>query len=273
MRKPLKALVLAAAFAGLGTRCVLAICDNFRRGDANSDGSVDLGDAVATLLHLFAGSFEPTCKDAVDSDDSGKIELTDAVYTLSYLFLGAKEPPAPGPVECGREDTFDDLECESYAPCALEQTQVDFSGFTTFELRQDPGFGFCPDIERLYRTRIVKDESGKYFATLTTLREGVEGIDECLPRQRFLECYVPEEEPARELTAAEAELLRSSFRSVPTFQDPDPICNCIAIDPCRVTSLTWDEQELSAFICAGPRVAEESAQAIADVLETLRPIR
>jgi hypothetical protein len=73
----------------------------FRRGDANGDGSVDLSDAVAVLVWLFAGGAEPGCLDAGDAAQDGTIDLSDAVGILTYLFLGGEAPPAPGPTDCG----------------------------------------------------------------------------------------------------------------------------------------------------------------------------
>ncbi len=88
----------------------------FRRGDVNADGKVDLSDAVSILGSLFLGEDEPDCQKSADTDDSGSLELTDAVYLLNYLFLGAFEPPAPFPA-CGLDPTEDDLSCESFPPC------------------------------------------------------------------------------------------------------------------------------------------------------------
>lgn len=88
----------------------------FRRGDANADGGVDISDAVSTLLWLFVGAAEPPCLEAADSDASGDIVLTDGVYTLQYLFQGGSAPPAPGPEACGTVPELL-LGCASYPNC------------------------------------------------------------------------------------------------------------------------------------------------------------
>jgi hypothetical protein len=87
----------------------------FRRGDANSDGKVDISDAVAVLGLLFLGGVTQSCPDAADADDSGRIELTDAVVVLQALFVrGAASIPAPGTSICGSDPTADQLpECKS----------------------------------------------------------------------------------------------------------------------------------------------------------------
>ncbi|MEM7235283.1 MAG: hypothetical protein AAF517_24110 [Planctomycetota bacterium] len=83
----------------------------FVRGDANSDGRVDLSDPVATLGFLFLGMESVECTDAADADDSGILDITDAIYTLGYLFLGGPQPEAPFPI-AGLDTTDDQLSCE-----------------------------------------------------------------------------------------------------------------------------------------------------------------
>ncbi len=85
----------------------------FRRGDANSSGRVNLTDAIAVLQYQFAGG-EVACLDAADVDDIGSVDISDAILLLQYLFLNLDPPVAPGPLRCGPDpkDTPDDL-----APC------------------------------------------------------------------------------------------------------------------------------------------------------------
>jgi len=88
----------------------------FQRGDANSDGLLDLSDGVSLLSYLFLSGESLTCLDSADSDDSGELDLTDAIYLLDYLFLGGSPPRAPFS-ECGRDGPGDLLGCESFAAC------------------------------------------------------------------------------------------------------------------------------------------------------------
>ena len=81
----------------------------FRRGDGNSDGNVDLSDAVATLNHLFLGALAPACSDAADANDSGALDISDAIFLLGFLFLGGDRLPAPE--GCGLDATVDTLGC------------------------------------------------------------------------------------------------------------------------------------------------------------------
>ena len=89
---------------------------NFIRGDANSDGRVDLSDVIWTLRAVVPGlSGPPTpCRDAGDSNDDDAMNLTDAVYTLNWLLRGGPKPPAPGGSkqrECGSDDDSTDASC------------------------------------------------------------------------------------------------------------------------------------------------------------------
>jgi hypothetical protein len=88
----------------------------FRRGDADGDGSLDISDAVFTLLHLFIGGQQPSCLKAADQDNNGQVEITDAVGILGFLFKGEAAPPAPFP-DCGWDPDIDELTCESYSGC------------------------------------------------------------------------------------------------------------------------------------------------------------
>lgn len=85
----------------------------FRRGDANSDGRIDVSDAVATLGYLFLGSEKPGCLRACDADADGRLAITDPIRLLNYLFLGgdAPAPPFPG---CGLDPSPEAPSCEAY---------------------------------------------------------------------------------------------------------------------------------------------------------------
>ena len=91
----------------------------FVRGDANSDGSINLTDGVIPLLFLFSGGGAPVCLDAADANDSGAIEITDAIIIFSWLFTGGDVPAEPSPTapgysaaDCGEDLTEDGIDCE-----------------------------------------------------------------------------------------------------------------------------------------------------------------
>lgn len=91
----------------------------FRRGDVNADGVVDIGDTFRSF-----GFFpELPCWDAADFNDNGVFNVTDVVALFRYLFLGDPVPPPPGPHTPGPDPTDDDgLSCESYEAVARQPT-------------------------------------------------------------------------------------------------------------------------------------------------------
>jgi hypothetical protein len=79
----------------------------FVRGDANLDGSVDIGDAVSILAGLFAAG-EIHCADAADANDDAALDIADAITLLGNLFGtgtwvpgGCGADPTPDPLGCG----------------------------------------------------------------------------------------------------------------------------------------------------------------------------
>ncbi len=91
----------------------------FVRGDSNTDGSVDVSDAVHLLHYLFIGGPEPRCDKASDANDDGQLDVSDAAAVLGFLFGG----PITGSVSgtCDTDSTRDDLDCESYTACTSDQ--------------------------------------------------------------------------------------------------------------------------------------------------------
>jgi hypothetical protein len=80
----------------------------FRRGDADGSGKLDITDAISTLRFLYMGDAAPACKDAADTDDSGVLDLTDAISSLQFQFMGGPAPASPGPATCGPDPTEGD---------------------------------------------------------------------------------------------------------------------------------------------------------------------
>ncbi|HVR76016.1 MAG TPA: PEP/pyruvate-binding domain-containing protein [Planctomycetota bacterium] len=88
----------------------------FRRGDTDTNGDVNLTDAVFLLRHLFQGGGPLPCEDAGDFNDDDFVEITDAVLILLFLFQGVDLSEPPGPFECGLDPTFDLLsDCDDSA--------------------------------------------------------------------------------------------------------------------------------------------------------------
>ncbi|MCA8961150.1 MAG: hypothetical protein KDC38_11585 [Planctomycetes bacterium] len=84
----------------------------FVRGDAQGNGSVDLGDAILILDTCFGDVPFNSCIDAYDVDDSGDLDIADAILLLNYLFTDGSPPPPPGrSPSAGPDPTPDPLPC------------------------------------------------------------------------------------------------------------------------------------------------------------------
>ncbi|MEZ5360213.1 MAG: thrombospondin type 3 repeat-containing protein [Candidatus Zixiibacteriota bacterium] len=64
-------------------------------GDANGDGSVNIGDAVYLINFIFGGGPAPDPLLSGDENGDGSVNIGDAVYLVSYIFKGGPEPLCP----------------------------------------------------------------------------------------------------------------------------------------------------------------------------------
>lgn len=67
-------------------------------GDANNDGSINVGDAVYMINYVFKGGPGPDCGDEGDANNDCALNVGDAVFLVNYVF---KSGPPP---ECGCVD-------------------------------------------------------------------------------------------------------------------------------------------------------------------------
>ena len=65
-------------------------------GDANFDGSANVGDAVFLIAYVFKGGAEPVCKPEADANGDCSVNVGDAVYMISYIFKGGAAPNCNG---------------------------------------------------------------------------------------------------------------------------------------------------------------------------------
>ncbi len=93
----------------------------FKRGDTDGNGALEITDPINNLAFQFLGTFTPPCMDAADFDDNGKVEITDPIANLSHQFLGTAPPAPPGKEVCGPDPSDDadgvDLGCEVEPAC------------------------------------------------------------------------------------------------------------------------------------------------------------
>jgi hypothetical protein len=66
---------------------------NFKVGDANNDGSIDISDAVYITNYAFVGGEPPKPIHQVgDANCDGEVNVSDAVYVINYS-VGVGNPP------------------------------------------------------------------------------------------------------------------------------------------------------------------------------------
>ena len=101
----------------------------FKRGDANQDGRPDTTDALWSLELQFLGSVRVDCLDALDFDDSGIVDVNDLIVLPGFFFLGRPDAPPSPFVDCGFDNTEDELDCRgggqsachAETPCSATQ--------------------------------------------------------------------------------------------------------------------------------------------------------
>jgi hypothetical protein len=61
-------------------------------GDANSDGNVNVSDAVQIINYVFIGGESPQPYLAGDTNCDNSVNVSDAVWIINYVFIGGAEP-------------------------------------------------------------------------------------------------------------------------------------------------------------------------------------
>jgi hypothetical protein len=61
-------------------------------GDANGDGTVNVGDVVFLVSYVFKGGAPPNPVCVGDANGDGSTNVGDAVYLISYIFKGGAAP-------------------------------------------------------------------------------------------------------------------------------------------------------------------------------------
>src|SRR5262245_4828202 len=108
-------MVIVAGAISTGDRALAQA--QFRRGDCNVDGVVDIADASFLSRHLFLGEPPSACESAQDiHDDGGSETVTSVVCLLLNLFGTICFDPPPGPFTIGPDPTPGDPPCAAYDP-------------------------------------------------------------------------------------------------------------------------------------------------------------
>ena len=88
----------------------------FRRGDATADGLLDINDVRYLLDYLFGEAAVPLCHKSADANDDGRLHIGDAVAIALHLF-GGRGPLSVPFGACVEDPTPDSLDCETYPAC------------------------------------------------------------------------------------------------------------------------------------------------------------
>lgn len=74
-----------------GTLRIVPLCDGIC-GDANGDGQINVGDAIAMINYIFKGSFLPDDDKCADPNNDYQIDTGDPVFLINYIFRGGSPP-------------------------------------------------------------------------------------------------------------------------------------------------------------------------------------
>lgn len=148
-------------------------------GDPNGDGSIDIGDAVYLLNHLFAGGAAPVpcpptgsgCTNlGGDANGDGLLNIADSVVILDFLFQSGATP-----VSCPPETPIDDF--------------IIPQGFTFIALNSQ---GFAEYLHNDTQIEFVKIPSGNFMMGSTSEIDApfVPGSDESPPHLVTLSSFL-----------------------------------------------------------------------------------
>jgi hypothetical protein len=81
---------LAGTSDAIVTKISSSCCN--KAGDANSDGNINVGDAVFLINRVFKGGPAPVCAQKADANGDGNINVGDAVRLINYVFKAGAAP-------------------------------------------------------------------------------------------------------------------------------------------------------------------------------------
>ena len=61
-------------------------------GDANTDGTIDVGDIVFLVNYLLLGAYGPNPLEAGDADCNGEVDVGDIIYLVNHVLMGGMPP-------------------------------------------------------------------------------------------------------------------------------------------------------------------------------------
>ena len=90
-------IALARDSVGASSEKALSIIflSSYRCGDANSNGSVDIGDPVFLINYCFRGGSAPAPYEAGMANGDDTVDVGDAVHLINYIFRSGSAPICP----------------------------------------------------------------------------------------------------------------------------------------------------------------------------------
>lgn len=61
-------------------------------GDADNNGSVNIGDVTFIIARIFGGGVAPDCQDEADANSTNTLNIGDATYLIARIFSGGPAP-------------------------------------------------------------------------------------------------------------------------------------------------------------------------------------
>ncbi len=128
---------------GIGEAC------DYMCGDANSDSSTNIGDAVHLVNFIFKSGTPPVPAEAGDANGDGDVNIGDGVRIIDYIFRGGPAPCCPPYVSMIAED----LSCKSFAkgsetdtiPPDQECAFWEYDGQSVLQIHhKNAAFNCCP---------------------------------------------------------------------------------------------------------------------------------
>ncbi len=146
----------------------------------------------------------------------------------------------------------------------------DYSGFEHYRFNQQGGLGFCADPTMVFAASIERQGGEELSLTHSRLRVDPGSAGPCASELETAEgCLVVEEQPARLLTADEAERVGAVFAAVQVHPNPLWECRTMGIDPCLIMRHQWDGTAHDNYVCSSDRLSHEQTLVLLDLFTDL----
>ena len=116
-------------------------------GDFNTDGLINVGDAVCIINYIFKGGPAPNPVCIGDANADGSVNVADALWIINYVFKGGMPPNENC---CPTAELTHMSECKQFdrdtTPPNQDCLQWYFDGVNLYLRHINAGFNCCPDM-------------------------------------------------------------------------------------------------------------------------------